>query len=43
VRTLRLPILACADKVKANVLWTFNEHDFAALDHPTIEIRRPST
>ena len=42
-RTYDAHILACADKVKADVLWTFNEQDFAALDHPTIEIRRPST
>lgn len=34
-------ILACADKAEAKVLWTLNEHDFTALDHPTIEIRRP--
>jgi predicted nucleic acid-binding protein len=34
-------ILACADKAKAEVLWTFNERDFAALEHPTIEIRSP--
>lgn len=41
-RTYDAHILACADKAKADVLWTFNEQDFAALDHPTIEIRRPS-
>jgi predicted nucleic acid-binding protein len=40
-RTYDAHILACADKGKADVLWTFNEHDFAALEHPTIDIRNP--
>jgi predicted nucleic acid-binding protein len=35
-------ILACADKAQAKVLWTLSEQDFLALEHPTIEIRRPA-
>jgi toxin FitB len=40
-RTYDAHILACADKAQARVLWTLNERDFLALQHPTIEIRRP--
>ncbi len=40
-RTYDAQILACADKAHATVLWTLNERDFLALEHPTIEIRRP--
>jgi predicted nucleic acid-binding protein len=42
-RTYDAHILACAVKAKASVLWTFNDDDFAALDHGAIELRNPAS